>query len=208
MASSAFSVAVDSLNTSRNCLCFQLPRALHIFHGDLQREQRIAQLMRQAPRQFAPGGYALGLHQAFFLLRERLRHIVESRSPVARFHRVPRTSDARVPAPCGDFTRAFGQLFNRPGDARRNPQADQQSHQQSPPATTAPQFQNVRALAEPIRRANCPPTARRAILCCARSSGSGMESFGGRGIRGPLNGLHHRLRLFWICSMIGANRSG
>jgi hypothetical protein len=62
LASSAFSVAVDSLNTSRNCSWTQLPRALHVFYRNLQRKQRIAQLMRQTPRQFTPSRNTLRLH--------------------------------------------------------------------------------------------------------------------------------------------------
>ena len=40
-----------------------LARALHVLHRDLQREQRILQLVRQSPRQFAPGRHALGLQR-------------------------------------------------------------------------------------------------------------------------------------------------
>ena len=47
-----------------------LPRPHQILHRELQREQRILQLVRQPPRQFAPRRHALGLHQSFFLRQQ------------------------------------------------------------------------------------------------------------------------------------------
>ena len=73
----AFNVAVDSSKISMNCFGSSCLRALQVFHRDLQRKQRIAQLMRQPPRQFAPRGYAFGLQQSIFLHAQRARHIVE-----------------------------------------------------------------------------------------------------------------------------------
>ncbi len=69
---SASRVDVLSRKTSSNIsgdFCF---RAQQILDRDLQREQRILQLMRQAARQFAPCRYPLGLHGAIFLLEQDL----------------------------------------------------------------------------------------------------------------------------------------
>src|SRR5262249_33920654 len=51
------------------------PGTLEILDGELEREQRVLQLMRQPPRHFTPGGNALGLEQVLALLGELLRHL-------------------------------------------------------------------------------------------------------------------------------------
>ena len=104
----------------------QFPRLLQIFDGDLHREKRIAQLMREPSRQFAPGGNALGLHQAFFLRRQRLRHFIESCGKLADFITSVHV-DARIPSSAGNFARGRGKFLDRPGDSRGNPERDQQS---------------------------------------------------------------------------------
>src|ERR1039458_5000551 len=53
-------------------------RALQVLDGDLQREQGILQLVREAAGELAPGGHALGLHQAVALLQQLAGHLVES----------------------------------------------------------------------------------------------------------------------------------
>ena len=84
--------------------------------------------MRQAARQFAPGGHALGLHQAVALLGELARHFVERVGELADF--VARVHiHARFPMARGHFARALGKLFDRTRDARRNPPAENQAQQ-------------------------------------------------------------------------------
>ena len=105
-----------------------LARALQIFHGQLEREERIFQFVREPPRQFAPRGDAFGLHQAFALLGKLARHFVERLGKLADF--IARMNlDARLPAPCGDFAGARGKLLDRARDARRNPPAQNQSQE-------------------------------------------------------------------------------
>ncbi len=82
-----------------------LARALQIFDGDLQREKRILQFMRQTAGQFTPGGDAFGLNRALALCDQLLGHLVEGAREVAdfiaggRFH-------AHGPISAGDGTRA------------------------------------------------------------------------------------------------------
>ena len=105
-----------------------LARALQIFNRQLQGKQRILQLVREPPRQFAPRGHAFGLHQALALLGELARHFVESVRELADF--VARAHfDARVPASRGDFARAGSQLLDRARDARGDPPAQNQPQQ-------------------------------------------------------------------------------
>src|SRR6202049_2362866 len=47
---------------------WKLARALHVLDGDLEREERIFQLMGQTPGQLAPSGDAFGLNGAVALL--------------------------------------------------------------------------------------------------------------------------------------------
>src|SRR5215470_6137924 len=50
----------------------KLTRALHVLYSNLQREERVAQLVCQSPSKFAPRGDALGLHQPLALRGKRL----------------------------------------------------------------------------------------------------------------------------------------
>src|SRR5258708_12229452 len=93
--------------------------------------------MRQPARQFAPSRHALGLHQLLLLHRQRAGHIVERSSQLPDFIR-PAHINSRVPPSRRDFTRAFGQLFHRPRDARRHPQAPQQAHKNRRPTHGPP----------------------------------------------------------------------
>ncbi len=61
------------------------PRAHQIFDRKLQREQRILQLVRQSPRQFAPGRHSLRLHQAFFLRQQFRSHAIERLGQLREF---------------------------------------------------------------------------------------------------------------------------
>ena len=49
---------------------WQLAGADEIFDGELEREERIFQLMGEAAGEFAPGGYALGLDETLALADE------------------------------------------------------------------------------------------------------------------------------------------
>ena len=84
-------------------------------------EERILQLVRQAPRQFAPRRHALGLHQPVALLGQFARHLVEGPGQLADLiarvdidPRVPirRCATSRAPAASsftGRVTRAVAQ---------------------------------------------------------------------------------------------------
>src|SRR5207249_9813704 len=52
-----------------------LPRAQQVLYRDLKGKERIFQLVRQPPRQLAPGRHTLRLHQAVALLHQLLRHL-------------------------------------------------------------------------------------------------------------------------------------
>src|SRR5579871_6311730 len=60
-------------------------RALQIFHGDLERKERIFQFVRQAAGQLTPGSHAFGLHQTVALFQQIARHPVKAaaRSPIS-----------------------------------------------------------------------------------------------------------------------------
>src|SRR5579885_985629 len=51
--------------------------ALEIFHGDLEGEERVLELVGQAAGEFAPGRYALRLNQAIALFGKLPGHLVE-----------------------------------------------------------------------------------------------------------------------------------
>jgi hypothetical protein len=103
-------------------------RPLHVLHGDLQREQRILQLVRQPPRQFAPRRHALGLHQALALFHQFVSHAIESARQLpdlvfaGHFH-------GGAPVAGGHPAGAFRQPLHRPRDARRGPPAQHDRHQ-------------------------------------------------------------------------------
>ena len=62
-------------------------------------KQRILQFVRQAPRQFAPGGDALGLHQALALLHQFARHAIERARQSCRSRRREETSTVASQSP-------------------------------------------------------------------------------------------------------------
>ncbi len=68
---------MDSRKTSSNCSGLRSAGALQIFDRGLQWEERVFQLVRQAAGEFAPGGHALGLHQALALFAQLRGHMVE-----------------------------------------------------------------------------------------------------------------------------------
>src|SRR5205823_7843260 len=99
---------------------------LEVLDGDLHREKRIAQFVSKASGEFAPGSHALGLEKTLFLRSEGSRHVVEGDGELADF--IASTNfDARIPSSGGDFAGAFGKLLDGLGDARGNPEADEQS---------------------------------------------------------------------------------
>lgn len=54
-----------------------LPHPLQILDRDLKRKERVLQLMRQPPRQLAPGGHPFGLQHTLAMLDQLLGHPVE-----------------------------------------------------------------------------------------------------------------------------------
>src|SRR5713226_9505047 len=54
-----------------------LARAQKIFYSELQRKKRVLEFVGEAARQFSPGGDAFGLHQAFALVDQVARHLIE-----------------------------------------------------------------------------------------------------------------------------------
>src|SRR5579872_5934742 len=51
--------------------------AQKVLYRQLQREERVLKLMRQATREFAPCGYPLSLHQAFAVIQQVAGHSIE-----------------------------------------------------------------------------------------------------------------------------------
>src|SRR5262249_17954627 len=62
-----------------------LAGADEVLYGDLQRKERILQLVGQAASQFPPRSYALALHQALPLRNQLLGHLVEGGGQLADF---------------------------------------------------------------------------------------------------------------------------
>ena len=106
----------------------ELPRLLQVFNGNLHGKERVAQFVGETPRQFAPSGNALSLHQTLLLCRKSLRHVIERFGKLADLV-APANVDARIPSSAGNFARAFGKLLDGLGDPRGNPEADEQSHE-------------------------------------------------------------------------------
>jgi len=69
----------------------QFTRADQIFDGELKWKERILEFMGKAAGQFAPGGYALGLHEPIALRNKFARHVIEASCKGADF----------VVTPCG-----------------------------------------------------------------------------------------------------------
>jgi len=103
-------------------LGIELAGFLQIFDRDLHGKEGVAQLVRETPRQFAPRGNTLGLHQALLLGRERLRHVIEGFGKLADFI-APMNLDARVPSSTGYLAGSFGKFFDRFGDPRGKPRS-------------------------------------------------------------------------------------
>src|SRR5690348_5890695 len=60
-------------------------RADEVFDGELKREERVLELVGEAAGEFAPGGDALSLNQAFFLFEQVGGHAIEGLGEVADF---------------------------------------------------------------------------------------------------------------------------
>ncbi len=127
-AISVASVAVLSRKTSSNSAAGRFARTHQILDRELQREERILELVRQPARQFAPCGHALALHQAVALARQLLRHVIEA----ARQHAhlvAPALRHAHIPIAAGHLLGRMRQLLDGPRDARRNPEAERDGQQ-------------------------------------------------------------------------------
>ena len=101
----------------------QLARPHQVFDGELQRKERILELVRQPPRQFAPGSYAFALHQAVALALELLRHVIEAARQHAHLVASARRH-AHVPISASHFFGCMRQLLDGPRNPRRNPQTE------------------------------------------------------------------------------------
>jgi len=102
----------------------ELAGFLQIFDRDLHGKERVAQFVCQTPRQFTPRGNALGLHQALLLRSKRLRHVIKCFGKLADFI-APVNLDARVPSSAGYLAGPFRKFFDRFGDPRGDPEADE-----------------------------------------------------------------------------------
>ena len=96
-----------------------LPRPHQVFHRELQREQRILQLVRQAARQFAPRGNPLRLHQLFPLLQ--------------KFCVMRLNDSASAPSSSAEFTGTWCSSFPPPLPAPRQPAAPPAGSPVKPP---------------------------------------------------------------------------
>ena len=76
----AFAKDLVELRLAADCA-----RAHQVLDRELQREERILELVRQPARQFAPCGHALALHQAVALAGELLCHVIEAARQHAHF---------------------------------------------------------------------------------------------------------------------------
>ncbi len=149
--------------------------------------------MREAPRQFAPRSNALGLHQAFLLRRKRLRHVIEGFGELADLV-APVNLDVRIPSSAGYITGAFGKFFDRSGDSRGNPEADEQPNQERGSRNRAGNFQDLAGQHHQLfSRTADEKDAKKFIV--AAGQGDGMERLRVGGIPGPVNRPHQGLRL-------------
>ena len=98
----------------------QLPRALQILHGNLQRKQWVPQLVRQSPGQFPPGGNPFRLQQPLLVHSQRAGHVVKCGRQLSHFI-VGAHINARVPSARRHFTRPSSQFFHRLRNSRRKP---------------------------------------------------------------------------------------
>src|SRR5205823_10169954 len=79
-------------------LGWQVAGSAQVIGGNPQREQRILQLVGEAPGQLAPGRDALGLHETLALIHELRRHAVEGRRQLANLARRADVVHAHIPA--------------------------------------------------------------------------------------------------------------
>src|SRR5437588_1465061 len=172
---------------------FEPSGLLQVFDGDLHGEKRIAQFVGEAARKFAPGGDALGLQQALLLRCESSRHIVKSNSQLADFIASARF-DARVPASGGDLAGAFGKFFDRLGDARGNPEADQHANEERGGRDSPGTFQDfARELDQFSTRTADKKDAQEFVIPPGQRNG--VKGFGIRRVARPFDRSNQRLRL-------------
>src|SRR5262249_38728253 len=107
-----------------------LAGALHVFDGDLQRKERILELVGKAARQLAPGGDALGLNEALALGDQLAGHAVEGAGKLADFV-VGRNVNSGGPIAGGDAAGAFGEAMHGTGDAGGEPPTEGDADQNS-----------------------------------------------------------------------------
>ncbi len=130
LAISMPSVAVLSRKTSSNSASGKFARAHQVLDRELQRKERILELVGKPSRQFAPCGHALALHQPLALARELFRHVIEAARQHAHFV-VSAFRHARIPVAARHLFGGVRQLLDRPRDARRDPQAEDDGQQNS-----------------------------------------------------------------------------
>ena len=174
-----------------------VPRALHVLHGDLQREKRILQFVRQAAGQFAPCGHALGLHQPLALLHQLVRHAIEGPGQLADL--VGGCGiDGRSPIAGGDLPALSAS--RRTGRVTRAV-----AHQPKASPSRIPvdrhercRWSAARLRVPPVRAASCPPAGSPSRLSHSPGSGSAwnVSASTPRAYRAGDGGRAARLRLF------------
>ena len=171
----------------------ELAGFLQVFNGNLHGKERIAQLVRETPRQFTPRGNTLGLHQALLLRGKRLRHVIEGFGELADLVTAMNV-DACFPSSAGNLAGSFRKFFDRLGDPRGNPEADEQTDQQRGSRNRRGNFQDLASQHHQFfSRAAHEEDAQKFMI--AAGQGDGVKRFRIGGIPGPVNSSHYRLRL-------------
>ncbi len=108
------------------------PRAQQVLYRDLQREERVLELMGQPSRQFAPGRHAFALHQALALRDQLLGHLVEGGGQFpdlvlgTGFH-------AHIPVALANFRGGAGQSLDGAAETRGDDAAHDHAQRHADP---------------------------------------------------------------------------
>jgi len=102
-----YTLQVKRPNKQRLAIDFAGHTALQVFDGNLQRKERVAQFVRQPPRQFAPSRDAFRLHQLFLLGGQCSGHFIERVRQLPDFVAAPHIN-LGVPASARHLARAVG----------------------------------------------------------------------------------------------------
>ena len=167
--------------------------AQQVFHRNLQRKQRVLQLVCKPPCQLAPCRHPFRLHQAFALVGQLVRHQIERGCQFAELI-VRRDRDPGPPVSGGDLAGDIGELLDRTRGLRCRPSTEHETQQHSGRAYQHRYEANVLLHLDHVaaRTAHQQHAQQLRVASLQRNS---IDSLGARGISRPPHHLRALLAL-------------